>query len=102
MRRVGCDRRGGAITPLRCGGLSMGIHDRDYVRSAPRGGFGSLDAWSVTTWLIGINLALCVIGAAWAPNRRPSSVDDFDDGIQELKDQWSSHLTRSMPPPVRW
>lgn len=41
----------------------MGIYDRDYVRSGPGRGvsadeFGRLRALSVTTWLIGINVAV--------------------------------------------
>ena len=35
----------------------MGIYDRDYYREElPRGGFGHFSAWSVTTWLIIINV----------------------------------------------
>src|SRR5262245_37037874 len=37
----------------------MGIYDRDYYRQPlPRGGFGHFTAWSVTTWLIIINVAV--------------------------------------------
>ena len=37
----------------------MGIYDRDYYREPlPRGGFGHFSAWSVTTWLIVINVAV--------------------------------------------
>ena len=36
----------------------MGIYDRDYIRDRPRGGFGTFTLWSVTTWLIVINLAV--------------------------------------------
>src|SRR5688572_13395201 len=38
--------------------LQMGIYDRDYYRDAPRGGFGSFNAWSVTTWLIIVNVVV--------------------------------------------
>lgn len=43
----------------------MGIYDRDYYREAPRrrGGFGSFSVWSVTTWLIVINVAVAIIDA---------------------------------------
>ena len=34
----------------------MGIYDRDYYRNPPRGGFGVFAMWSVTTWLIALNL----------------------------------------------
>jgi membrane associated rhomboid family serine protease len=37
----------------------MGIHDRDYYRDTlPRGGFGYFHAFSVTTWLIIINVVV--------------------------------------------
>ena len=36
----------------------MGIYDRDYYRNSPRGGFGAFAMWSVTTWLIIINVVL--------------------------------------------
>jgi membrane associated rhomboid family serine protease len=42
----------------------MGIADRDYYRNEPpRGSFGSMSAWSVTTWLIAINVAVFVLDA---------------------------------------
>jgi membrane associated rhomboid family serine protease len=40
----------------------MGLHDRDYYRNPPsRGGFGHFDAWSATTWLIVLNIAVFVL-----------------------------------------
>jgi len=39
----------------------MGIYDRDYFRTSSRGGFGAFAMWSVTTWLIVINIAVFVI-----------------------------------------
>ncbi|HWE04046.1 MAG TPA: rhomboid family intramembrane serine protease [Tepidisphaeraceae bacterium] len=40
----------------------MGLADRDYYRAEPRrGSFGSMSAWSVTTWLIAINVAVYVV-----------------------------------------
>jgi rhomboid family protein len=40
----------------------MGIYDRDYYRrSHPRGGFGHFAMWSVTTWLIVINVAVFLL-----------------------------------------
>ncbi len=39
----------------------MGIYDRDYYRKPTgRGGFGDFRLWSVTTWLIVINVAIFV------------------------------------------
>jgi membrane associated rhomboid family serine protease len=39
----------------------MGIYDRDYIRSSPRGGFGSFSMMTVTTWLIIINVAVFLL-----------------------------------------
>jgi membrane associated rhomboid family serine protease len=42
----------------------MGFYDRDYYRTPPRGGVGKLRVWSVTTWLIILNVAVYL--ADWA------------------------------------
>src|SRR4051812_32524093 len=40
----------------------MGIYDRDYYRRpVPRGGFAAFSMWSVTTWLIVINVAVFLL-----------------------------------------
>lgn len=39
----------------------MGFYDRDYSRSSTPRGFGALSAWSITTWLIAINVAIFVL-----------------------------------------
>jgi membrane associated rhomboid family serine protease len=40
----------------------MGIYDRDYYRKpVPRGGFANFQIWSVTTWLIVINVAVFLL-----------------------------------------
>ena len=39
----------------------MGIYDRDYYRSSPRGGFGSFNMMTVTTWLIIINVIVYLL-----------------------------------------
>src|SRR4051812_48998163 len=36
----------------------MGIYDRDYYRNTPRRGFGMFSMWSVTTWLIVLNIVV--------------------------------------------
>jgi len=38
----------------------VGIYDRDYYRNQPRGGFGVFAMWSVTTWLIVLNVVVFV------------------------------------------
>jgi len=39
----------------------MGIYDRDYYREQPRSGFGAFAPWSITTWLIVVNLAIYIL-----------------------------------------
>jgi len=40
----------------------MGIYDRDYYREPPRGNaFSNIAGWSVTTWLIIVNVAVFVV-----------------------------------------
>lgn len=42
----------------------MGLYDRDYYRQpSGGGGFGSFRAWSVTTWIIAINVAVFFLDA---------------------------------------
>jgi membrane associated rhomboid family serine protease len=36
----------------------MGINDRDYSRNAPSGGFGNFRPYSITTWLIALNVGV--------------------------------------------
>src|SRR6185503_5209992 len=67
----------------------MGIYDRDYYRSSlPHGGFGHFNAWSVTTWLIVLNVAVFFVDAGlfraahgaprdpWTDQADEESVDD--------------------------
>jgi membrane associated rhomboid family serine protease len=48
----------------------MGIYERDYIKTPTRGGVGRLPMWSVTTWLIIINILVFaadwLIKAQWA------------------------------------
>jgi hypothetical protein len=40
----------------------MGLYDRDYVRASPAASaVGRMRMWSVTTWLIAINVAVFVL-----------------------------------------
>ena len=65
--------------------VAMGINDRDYYRQTlPRGGFGHFSTWSITTWLIIINVLVFFIDAmlkkidpaAFDPSRFDSSTPD--------------------------
>jgi membrane associated rhomboid family serine protease len=43
----------------------MGIYDRDYYRDGrSRSSFGTMQMWSITTWIIAINVAVFVIDRA--------------------------------------
>jgi membrane associated rhomboid family serine protease len=61
----------------------MGIADRDYYRSSlPRAGFGHFSAWSVTTWLIVINVAVFfldgILKRAAAPAMQPDGFGGYE------------------------
>lgn len=56
----------------------MGIHDRDYYRDGPpRAGFGYFSAWSVTTWLIVINIAVYLLDGLLR-GAKQSAIDPYD------------------------
>jgi membrane associated rhomboid family serine protease len=45
----------------------MGIYERDYYRTQQRGGgLGEIRMWSITTWLLVINIVVFVIDGFWA------------------------------------
>ena len=59
----------------------MGIYDRDYYRQSPdRGGFGHFVAWSITTWLIVVNVVVFfgdgILHRMQAP---PPEIESFND-----------------------
>jgi membrane associated rhomboid family serine protease len=57
----------------------MGIYDRDYYRDTlPRGGFGHFSAWSVTTWLIIVNVVVFFAGIAIERAQRPPQTIEMD------------------------
>ena len=70
---------------------AMGIYDRDYYRqSLPRGGFGTFSAWSVTTWLIVLNVGIFLLDgvlrrAAEPPDQPAAYVVDDGDGGYEVR-----------------
>lgn len=76
---------------------AMGIYDRDYYRaSLPRGGFGHFSAWSVTTWLIVVNVVVFFIEGALSRGRGVS-VYDLPEGTS-----LNSVLLSLMGPLERW
>jgi membrane associated rhomboid family serine protease len=60
----------------------MGLYDRDYYRTPPRGGVGKLRVWSVTTWLIIVNVAVYL--ADWAFKSR---LQHFHGTLRQLADR---------------
>ncbi len=57
----------------------MGIYDRDYYRNPPsHGGFGHFVAWSVTTWLIVINVAVFFVDAVIPAPEPPPQIVSID------------------------
>jgi rhomboid family protein len=78
----------------------MGIQDRDYYRnSLPRGGFGHFSAWSVTTWLIVINVAVFFADGI---SQRASPPPQFDPEAVETPAQVNDWMIASMSPVERW
>ena len=85
---------------------ARGIYDRDYYReSLPRGGFGAFYAWSVTTWLIILNVVVFFADgllqrAAAKPDYGPDEYSDVmeDAPARPAADAWFA----SMPPLQRW
>src|SRR4051812_16467693 len=45
----------------------MGIYDRDYYREPAGSSVGSMRMWSVTTWLIVINIVVYLVGIVYHP-----------------------------------
>jgi len=78
----------------------MGIQDRDYYRnSLPRGGFGHFSAWSVTTWLIVLNV---VVFFADGISHRANPPPEYDPEMIETPAQIDQWMTASMSPVERW
>jgi membrane associated rhomboid family serine protease len=60
----------------------MGLYDRDYYRTPPRGGVGKLRVWSVTTWLIIVNISIFVLDALLKPAFARHYTPDFAHRLQ--------------------
>jgi membrane associated rhomboid family serine protease len=83
----------------------MGIYDRDYYRqSLPRGGFGHFDAWSVTTWLIILNVAVFFVDATLLRATHGPQRDAYDDveSIENVQRARESAMFDAMGPLQRW
>lgn len=75
----------------------MGVYDRDYYRrSLPRGGFARLSAWSLSTWLIVLNVAIFLANAVL---RRFSVPPQLSGGDGESIQSWMRHM---MGPLTGW
>ncbi len=78
----------------------MGIYDRDYYRNdLPRGGFGHFSAWSITTWLIVINIGVFFLqGFLHRFNQPVIDVDSVEGSRQFLRELMHNY----MDPLERW
>jgi membrane associated rhomboid family serine protease len=83
---------------------AMGIYDRDYYReSLPRGGFAHFSAWSVTTWLIVLNVAVFFADAALLRAAHPPQVDeDGNEMVQYIGPRQQPAITDGMGPLQKW
>jgi membrane associated rhomboid family serine protease len=74
----------------------VGIYDRDYYRSQPRGGFGAFQPWSVTTWLIVVNVVVFVLDGflLHMSNSRYSGDDFVPQSAQQVMDLLQGPLYR--------
>src|SRR5258706_13432403 len=78
----------------------MGIYDRDYYRaSLQKGGFGHFSAWSITTWLIVLNVAVFFADGILQRASPPPELDESYINSPASIDQW---MIASMPPIQRW
>jgi membrane associated rhomboid family serine protease len=83
----------------------MGIYDRDYYRqSLPRGGFGYFSAWSVTTWLIIINVAVFFLDGMLRRSYGPAPFHPmYEDSLaQAFRGAWGRAMDFQMGPLQRW
>jgi len=78
----------------------MGIQDRDYYKKLPpHGGFGHFNAWSITTWLIVINvLALFADGFL----QRTVPPPNFDVDEVQTQAQVNEEMISGMSPLERY
>ena len=62
----------------------MGIYDRDYYREQPRGGFGVFAMWSVTTWLIVLNLAVFFVDGFAKSAEMRREMEKFERDVTKI------------------
>jgi membrane associated rhomboid family serine protease len=78
----------------------MGIHDRDYYRNPlPKAGFGHFSAWSVTTWLIVINVGVFFADGILHRATPPALMDPETFDMPAVFTQW---MIAMMGPLERW
>src|SRR5947208_2448148 len=82
----------------------MGINDRDYYRAPlPRGGFAHFSAWSVTTWLIVMNIAIFFVDAGLFRASHPPRIDEDDDQqVEDIRAVRPRSVTDGMGPLEKW
>jgi membrane associated rhomboid family serine protease len=81
---------------------AMAIYNRDYYRkSLPQGGFAHFSVWSVTTWLIVINVAVFFVDAALLRASHGAQTDeDGDELVENIQPHRS--VTDGMGPLQKW
>jgi membrane associated rhomboid family serine protease len=68
----------------------VGIYDRDYYRNPPRGGFGVFAMWSLTTWLIALNLVVFFADHLASGARQRRAMDELQHDVVTLdQDEWA-------------
>jgi membrane associated rhomboid family serine protease len=80
----------------------MGIYDRDYYqrKSLPRGGFGYFSAWSVTTWLIVLNIVVFLVGRNLARFGASPKLDELFGSIDADSAEGFRRLVLGMMNPI--
>ena len=76
----------------------MGIYDRDYIRERPRSGFGAFSFWSVSTWLIVINVGVFVADGVL----RRTSGPRYERVAVESEEDWVEPSHPVIPYPDFW
>jgi len=61
----------------------MGIYDRDYYRNQPRSGFGTFGMWTITTWVIVINVAVFFVDGAAKRRAMMTRGRDYEQWVDE-------------------
>ena len=73
----------------------MGLYDRDYYRQRPPSGVGAARVWSLTTWLIVINIVVFCLEPLVERMVSPDVFRPYFSMSDSLFKQWGVHDFRS-------